>query len=692
MKKEEKSFFSFKFDEPEPKKGGRPAQLRAAPRPELTIAQILEWADAHHARTGEWPNVNSGWVHANRNEKWGNIDNALRQGCRGLPRQRGLARLLIEMRGAVYRNCPPPLTEALVLELADAYKQRTGDWPSLSSDANWTSIDNALRVGARSLPGGSSLARFLQKHRGRPHRHHRPLTVKKILTWADAHHARTGKWPNQKTGCVHEDRNEKWANIDNVLREGLRGLPRCQGLAHLLMERRGVPNRNLPPRLTVAQILEWADAHHARTGQWPNGNSGRVYESPNEKWSNITDALAMGLRGLPGKLSVAQLLAAHRGARNSKRLPPLTIERILDWADAHPELNGDWPTAQSGPIANVPGETWHRIDEALRQGQRSLRGGSSLARILAKHRGRRNIADLPPLTVKRILAWADAHFRRTGRWPTENSGPIEGVAGQSWQAVESSLRAGMRGLTGGSSLARLLAKHRGKPLKVDFHPLTKKEILGWADAHFRRTGRWPTARSGKVADSPQEDWNAINAALRAGYRGLPGGTTLPRFLAKHRGRRNQANPPSLTVRQILAWADAHFRRTGRWPTAASGPIDGAGGESWALIDNALRKGRCGLPGGTSLPRLLQEQRGRRNHMNIPPLTVKQILRWADAHFRRTGHWPTCDSGPVQGAPGEHWGTIDRTLSRGGRNLPGGSSLARLLDQHRRKSRASGTSR
>jgi hypothetical protein len=66
----------------------------------------------------------------------------------------------------------------------------------------------------------------------------------------------------------------------------------------------------------------------------------------------------------------------------------------------------------------------------------------------------------------------------------------------------------------------------------------------------------------------------------------------------------------------------------------------------------------------------------------PPLTVEQILAWADANHRRTGQWPTLHSGPVPEAPGEVWRNLDAALYDGLRGLPGGDSLARLLDRHR----------
>jgi len=145
-----------------------------------------------------------------------------------------------------------------------------------------------------------------------------------------------------------------------------------------------------PPELTIDQILEWADANHARTGQWPRQTSGPVYENRNERWFNINSALRLGQRGLPGGSSLAQLLGAERGRRNLKRLPPFTVEQILSWADAYRDATGSWPAGTSGPIEDAPGETWGAINSALHGGWRGLPGGSSLPRLLFEQRGRRS--------------------------------------------------------------------------------------------------------------------------------------------------------------------------------------------------------------------------------------------------------------------------------------------------------------
>jgi hypothetical protein len=142
-------------------------------------------------------------------------------------------------------------------------------------------------------------------------------------------------------------------------------------------------------------------------------------------------------------------------------------------------------------------------------------------------------------------------------------------------------------------------------------------------------------------------------------------------------KRHRLHKRPLTIPQILAWADAHQRRTGKWPTIASGQVVEAVDENWGAINNALYQGVRGLSGRSSLRAILAEHRGFR-----PPITLEQVLAWADAHRERTGEWPSVNSGAVYGVTGETWQAIDKALRRGSRGLPGGTSLAELLDERR----------
>jgi hypothetical protein len=138
----------------------------------------------------------------------------------------------------------------------------------------------------------------------------------------------------------------------------------------------------------------------------------------------------------------------------------------------------------------------------------------------------------------------------------------------------------------------------------------------------------------------------------------------------------------LTVAQILVWVDHHHATLGHWPKSSSGPVLAEPGERWRNLDNALRYGLRGLVPGSSLAQLLNSERGVPNVQAMPPLTEELILAWAEQVQARTGRWPTTQTGPVDGAPGEVWGRIDDALRRGLRGLPGGNTLARLLRRGR----------
>jgi hypothetical protein len=281
---------------------------------------------------------------------------------------------------------------------------------------------------------------------------------------------------------------------------------------------------------------------------------------------------------------------------------------MLQWAGKHHQRTGKWPNARSGKVTDAPGEAWGAINTSLVQGGRSLSGGSSLAKLLAEHRGVRNKGDLPNFTVREILQWADKHHQRTGRWPNAKSGKVTDASGETWSAIYASLWKGSRGLSGGSSLAKLLAEHRGVRNRKDLPNLTVREILQWTDKHHQRTGRWPNAKSGKVTDAPGETWSAISTSFWEGSRGLSGGSSLAKLLAEHRGVRNKGDLPNFTVRQILQWTDKHHQRTGRWPNVKSGKVTDAAGETWSAINTSLWKGSRGLSGGSSLAKLLDEKR------------------------------------------------------------------------------------
>jgi pyrroloquinoline quinone (PQQ) biosynthesis protein C len=446
----------------------RPKRLRASRPPQLTVTQILAWADDHYERTGRWPKTSSGSIRVDLNEKWHNVDASLHQGNRGLPGGSSLAKLLAEHRRVRNPGALPPLTERQILVWADTWHARTGQWPHTDSrqevpeapGERWYCIDQALRGGGRGLPGGDTLARLLARERGaRNLQDLPPLTEKQILRWCKNHHHRTGSWPTIASGQVEDATGESWFAVNTALRDGGRGLPGGSSLAQVMAKRLGLRNKASIPRLTAGQILRWADAHKRKAGQWPRVQSGALADVHGETWLAIDLALREGLRGLPGGDSLPRLLARKRGARNKAASPPLNEALILRWADDHHQRFGKWPKQTSGPVLAAPGETWGAIQRSLSTGQRGLPGGDSLARLFERRRNVRSQASAPRLTEAMILEWSEEHYRRTGHWPKQDSGAVARAPRETWGAIQDALRVGRRGLAGGDSIVRLLARH-----------------------------------------------------------------------------------------------------------------------------------------------------------------------------------------------------------------------------------------
>jgi hypothetical protein len=79
-----------------------------------------------------------------------------------------------------------------------------------------------------------------------------------------------------------------------------------------------------------------------------------------------------------------------------------------------------------------------------------------------------------------------------------------------------------------------------------------------------------------LSDAGGDPCRSLLASLRAGAGAGDAGAAA--------GGAGAMPKPTLTVEQILAWAEAYHARTGRWPTAASGPVTEAPGEHWGSLE------------------------------------------------------------------------------------------------------------
>ena len=285
------------------------------------------------------------------------------------------------------------------------------------------------------------------------------LSIVQILKWVDAFHSATGRWPHKKSGQIPGSFGETWMAVAMALQNRGRGLSiEGSSLARLLAQERSVRHRLESPRLTREQVKTWALAHWERTGMWPSDLTGAIAEAPGETWRCVDKALRSGRRGLSGKSSLAQVLAECHTLGVHRRRPPLRLRQILEWADAHHSRTGNWPTRQSGQIAEASETSWMMVHMALLSGKRGLSGGSSLSKLLRQYRGVRPIRRAS-LSVEQILEWAQSYRSRCGRCPVITSGEIPEADALTWTAVDLALRNGLRGLPGGTTLSRILREY-----------------------------------------------------------------------------------------------------------------------------------------------------------------------------------------------------------------------------------------
>ena len=171
------------------------------------------------------------------------------------------------LRASRFRRCSP----------GPMHTARTGRWPTCSSGPcleapgeHWGSLMSAVHEGQRGLPGGSTFAQLLVKHRGHRSKGHAPrLSIPQILDWALAFQTRHGEWPTSHSGPVAEAPGETWSGIQSALGRGRRGLPGGSTLARLRDSSAAhAPRRRIRRARNLWIILKLVSRCPSRPSRW----------------------------------------------------------------------------------------------------------------------------------------------------------------------------------------------------------------------------------------------------------------------------------------------------------------------------------------------------------------------------------------------------------------------------------------
>ena len=535
----------------------------------------------------------------------------------------------------------------------------------------WVAINLCLKRGNRGLPGGSSLAQLRQEYITGIET---LLTEEIIVKAMKDYHEEHGKYPSQLSGDASKYAGFKitWKAINSCLRQGNRSLPGGSSLAQLRKEY--ITGKETP--LIEDLIVKAMKDYHEEHGKYPVANrSGDASKYIGFKitWTAINTCLKKGLRGLPKGSSLAQLRKEYITGEK-----PLTEDFIVKAIKSYYEEHGKYPSCESGDASKYIGFkiTWSAIDTCLREGLRGLPGGSTLAQLKQDY----NLGIEPDLTEDLIVKAIKDYFEEHDKYPPCSSGDASKYIGFkiTWLAIDRCLRDGNRGLPGGSSLFKLR-----KEYNLGIEPdLTEEIIVKAMKDYHEEHGKYPSLKSGDASKyiGFKITWTAIDACLREGFRGLPGGSSL----AQLRKEYNLGIEPDLTEDLIIKAMKDYHEEHGKYPSLKSGDASKYIGfkTTWVAIDDCLRHGLRGLPGGSSLSQL------RKEHITgkETPLTEEIIVKAMKAYHEECGKYPSCESGDASKYIGFKitWMAIDTCLKRGHRGLPGKSSLGKLKKKYKLK--------
>ncbi len=370
---------------------------------DISIENIVFWAKDHYSKTGKYPRNNSGVILINTNESWAGIDDALREGRRGLPKT-SLVKLL-EQEGLDFAKSKigrKDLSDEIVKRYISDYFNKNSKYPLATSNeiipnsnnTKWSDIAQALSKGLRGLKPGRTFAIFLKDNFGyiNPDDNYNReiITEDMILSKADEYFEQKGKWPKTDSGNI-AGFDITWRTINERLKSGNLGLRASGGLASLLFEKRSVNfagKHKSKKNFTDEYVLQLCDAFYEKNNRYPNSKDrDKLVDGEKFNWRVIVSAYSKGRRGLKKGMSIAKLLKKNRNVINkySNQKPKLSIKEIKFWIKEYIKDNDKPPVASEKK--NVKGqidENWHNLDNALRIGLRGLPRGNSLAKLVKK--------------------------------------------------------------------------------------------------------------------------------------------------------------------------------------------------------------------------------------------------------------------------------------------------------------------
>lgn len=367
--------------------------------------------------------------------------------------------------------------------------------------------------------------------------------------------------------------------IDNRLRDGHRGLPGSTSLSKWLDE--AYPVERFVASITSANLHAWVKGHRsANAGAFPHIGSGTILGA-NRTWQSIHEALRDSDFPFTKCKSLSGWLDDQFPLDRRKKATLITADLIVGAVDAYrAEHRGEFPYRESGKLGGL-NLTWTQIDNALRQ------GGKSLAKWLSKR-----YPDFVEVSERRLLAWTEDFANQNARaLPTMKSGEIAGT-GWSWLQVDRAFRSGAWRWAAVDTLSKWL--DTAYPAE---RILTPENVRKWVASHIESHGTFPSSEStAPVAENSAWTWPYINATMVRGSFGWVEKCSLAAWLDNQ-----YPDDRMLTPRTLHAWVTNYAAAHGLLPDRHSLEPASAGAHwNWFEVDKALQRESAGWQGRTTL--------------------------------------------------------------------------------------------
>jgi len=416
------------------------------PLPPLSEEVIRQAARTYYMENGKLPTRTSeGSLKESSEFSWKRINHLGQAGHRGLEKGRTLSKILKPLREELQSQKTPPGAESI---LTTTKSQKT---PELTQTLQELRLNIAKKLILR--------IRILREKF--------TLTEDSILKAAEEFYEEHGKFPSRASKQpVPGLKDKTWDYIHQAAYHGRHGLTAGRTLSTILeplKRKSGIKTNAARQSLSEEVIRDAAREFYIQYNKIPTKDTKEpVPGMKHETWKALDSAAYSGYRSLIKGQSLSKILLPLREEYQHK-IPgkPLTEDGILRAAREFYSRYGKLPTCASQESAPfLSGDTWGAIDRAGKMGYRNLNKGRTLSSILTPLRveyGLTRVQQARLLSEVEIIAAAKRFHHGFQQVPTKNTvAPVPGMEGETWQAIDHAGRYGLRGLTKGRTLKKIL--------------------------------------------------------------------------------------------------------------------------------------------------------------------------------------------------------------------------------------------